>query len=222
MPMQVKWSCVSFIWSHLISWDVISCHLMSSHVISCHLISCRDLLTCAICFSLFFLWFRLSSISFFHLASLFLPFCLLISLLSRFPSLFYLAFLVVLVLVLVLVRCVSSLLSSSCLSARSFARKALRRSHCCDRICKPVRCRDAMLIDAILVAISRGSKLRYYQAQGTAMCHLLPLMIPLLQPFGLSNYSEHRESVNIWGKRVVMLNSLPVSLSDLVHWDLIF
>ena len=48
-----------------------------------------------------------------------------------------------------------------------------------------------MLIDAILVAISRGSKLRYYQAQGTAMCHLLPLMIPLLQPFGLSNYSEN-------------------------------
>ena len=87
VPMQVKWSVIYFIPSS----HVISCHLMSSHVMSS---SHFDRLLAPFASQFPSCGFVFLPSPFFHLASLFLPFLPpVLSLLSRFPSLFYLAFL---------------------------------------------------------------------------------------------------------------------------------
>ena len=115
--MQVKWSVIYFIPSS----HVISCHLMSSHVMSS---SHFDRLLAPFASQFPSCGFVFLPSPFFHLASLFLPFLPpVLSLLSRFPSLFYLAFLSCAgasagarALRCVALRCVSRLLSFLCIS----------------------------------------------------------------------------------------------------------
>ena len=73
-------------------------------------------------------------------------------------------------------------------SYRTFFRtQALRRSHCCDRISSILR-KSLCDVECDVGCDRSGNQTeaasQIFQAQGTAMCHLLPLMIPLLQPFG--------------------------------------
>ena len=104
VPMQVKWSCVSFILSH-------PPHVISYHLMSCHHLILIDHLRFLL------LIFRLVVSSFFNLLSSISPLfsCLFCLLFSPFYLAFHLfsilLFCLVLVLVLVLVRCVASLVS---------------------------------------------------------------------------------------------------------------